>query len=88
MRRAMVLLSAVGIGALLVSWPLWHVTTPSACRRGPCDASGALRFGSLALTLDALCALALFVVAALLAGLFVGGVMRFDARERHARRQT
>jgi hypothetical protein len=78
-----------GVLALLAASPLWRVTRAdtSGCRPGiPCDPSLYLPFGSLALGLTIVGAVALLVVGAWLTAILIRGVIRHDTRVRAARR--
>jgi hypothetical protein len=89
-RRLILWLVLIGGGALLGSWPLWHVVRPdtSGCESGvPCDPVLVLPFAPLATVLTIVGGLGLLIAATLAVALFIRGVIRLDARERQARRQ-
>ena len=89
MRRLLVWLLAVGVGSVLLSWPLWHITRserPAHCTPGiPCDALGErLPFGVPALILD-LAGIVAFVGIVVLALVWlIGAARRLDAHDARA----
>jgi len=93
MRRLVMALLGLGLAAILIAIPLWHITRSdsSGCvihNTYPCDPRQYLPFGGIAFALTVFGILSVVAVLAIVLYIGLGRVRAIDARERAARRMS